>query len=93
MKEKSFITLTTGVNIIILFFPLSMMTRGNKLVRLSLETASCQILDFEGKARANPIGAHSASFLGKLLVLRADIRLDWKVIASYKPGANQGSLT
>ncbi len=25
-----------------------------------------------------------ASFLGKLLVLPANVRLDWKVIASYK---------
>jgi hypothetical protein len=31
------------------------MTRPNKLEHLSLETLSSQILEFEGKARANPI--------------------------------------
>jgi hypothetical protein len=40
------------------FFPSSLMTRPNQLEHLSLETLSSQILDFEGKARANPIGAH-----------------------------------
>jgi hypothetical protein len=28
-----------------------------------------------------------ASFLGKLLVLPANVRLDWEVIASYKPSS------
>ncbi len=61
------------------------MTRPNKLEHLPLETLSSHILDFEGKARANPIGAHLRCFLlGKLLVLSANIGLDWKVIASYK---------
>jgi hypothetical protein len=46
------------VNVIKLFFPLSLMTRPNKLACLSLETLSNQVLEFEGKARANPIGAH-----------------------------------
>ncbi len=47
-----------------------------------METLYSQVLEFEGKARANPIGV--PSFLGKLLVLPANVRLDWKVIARYK---------
>jgi hypothetical protein len=59
--------------------------RPNKLEDLSLETLSSQVLDFKGKARANPIGVpFRCSFLGKLLVLPANVRLDWKVIARYK---------
>ena len=59
--------------------------RPNKLEHLSLETLSSQVLEFEGKARANPIGAPFRCFLlGKLLVLPANVRLDRKVIASYK---------
>jgi hypothetical protein len=34
------------------------MMRPNKLERLSLETLSSQVLEFEGKARANPIGTN-----------------------------------
>jgi hypothetical protein len=61
------------------------MTRPNKLEGSSLETLSSQVLEFEGKARANPMEHLSdASFLGKLLVLPANVRLDWKVIAKYK---------
>ncbi len=61
------------------------MTRPNKLKGLPLETLSSQVLEFEGEIRANPIGGPSdASFLGKLLVLPANVRLDWKVIARYK---------
>ena len=76
--------MTPGVNITKLFSFVT-DTRPNKLEQLSLETLSSQILDFEGKARANLIGAHSRCFLlGKLLVLPANVRLDWKVIASYK---------
>jgi hypothetical protein len=61
------------------------MTRPNKLQGLSSETLSSQVLEFEGKARANPIGCLSgASFLGKLLVLPVNVRLDWKVIARYR---------
>ncbi len=37
------------------FFSLSLTTKPNKLVGLSLETLSSQVLEFEGKARANPI--------------------------------------
>jgi hypothetical protein len=44
-------------------FPSSLMTRPNKLEGLSLETLSSQVLEFEGKARANPIGAPSKCFL------------------------------
>jgi hypothetical protein len=39
------------------------MTRPNKLEGLSLETISSQVLELEGKARANPIGAPFRSFL------------------------------
>jgi hypothetical protein len=53
--------------------------RPNKLEGLSLKNLSSQVFEFEGKARATPIGA--PSFLGKLLVLPANVRLDWKVIA------------
>jgi hypothetical protein len=67
------------------FFPLSLTTRPNKLEGLSLETLSSQVLEFEGKVRANPIGAPFRCYLlGKLLVLPANVSLDWKVIARYK---------
>ena len=46
-----------------IFFPSSLMTRPNKLEGLSLETLSSQVLEFEGKARANPIGAPFRCFL------------------------------
>jgi hypothetical protein len=56
-----------------------------KLECLSLETLSSDILEFEGNTRANPIEAPSdTSSLGKLLLLPANVRLDWKVIGSYK---------
>jgi hypothetical protein len=58
--------------------------RPNKLERLSLETLSSQVLEFEGKARANPIGGPFRCFLKIFLVLPANVRPDWKVIASYK---------
>jgi hypothetical protein len=59
--------------------------RSNKLEHLSLETLSSQVLEFEGKARANPVGELSdVSFLGKLLVFPTNVKLEWKVIASYK---------
>jgi hypothetical protein len=62
------------------------MMRLYKLVGLPLETLSGQFLEFEGKARANPIGGRifQMHFFGKLLVLPANVRLDWKVIARYK---------
>jgi hypothetical protein len=62
MKEKSFSTLTPGVNVKKLF-PSSLMMRPNKLEHLSLETLSIQVLEFEGKDRTNPIGAPFRSFL------------------------------
>jgi hypothetical protein len=61
------------------------MKRPNKLEGLTLETLSSRVLEFEGKARVNPIGGPFRCFLhGKLLVLTANARLDWKVIARYK---------
>jgi hypothetical protein len=54
-KEKGFITLTPGVNNLKLFNS-SLTTRPNKLNGLPLETLSSQVSEFEGKARANPIG-------------------------------------
>ncbi len=57
------------------------MMRPNKLEGLSSETLSSQVLEFEGKTRAN---LSVASFLGKLLALPGNFRLDWKVIARYK---------
>jgi hypothetical protein len=56
------------------------MMRPNKLEGLPLKALYSWVLEFEGKARANP----DASFLGKFLVLPANVRLDWKVIARYK---------
>jgi hypothetical protein len=59
--------------------------RPNKLEGLSFETLSNEVLEFEGKARANQIGVpFRCSFLGKLLVIPANVRLDWKVISRYK---------
>ncbi len=67
------------------FFLLSLTTRPNKLEGLPSETHSSRVLVFEGKARANPIGGPFRCFLlVKLLVLPANVRLDWKVIAMYK---------
>ena len=57
------------------------MTRPNNLEGLSWETLSSHVLEFEGKARAKP---SDASFLGKLLVLPANVGLEWKVIARHK---------
>jgi hypothetical protein len=49
------------------------------LFLLPLETLSSQVLEFDGKARANPIGGPFRFFL-----LMSNVRLDWKVIARYK---------
>jgi len=65
------------------------MTRPNKLEGLPLETLSSQVLEFEGKARANPIGAPFRFFL---LVLPANVRLEWKVIARYKHSSLLGLI-
>jgi hypothetical protein len=59
---KHFKTLATGVNVIN-FFPSSLMMRPNKLGCLSLEALSSQVLEFESKAQANPIGAPFRCFL------------------------------
>ncbi len=45
------------------FCPSSLMTRPNKIEGLPLETLSSQALEFEGKARANPIGGPFRCFL------------------------------
>jgi hypothetical protein len=52
----------TGVNVI-KKFPSSLMMRPNKLEGLSLETLSSEVLEFEGKARAYPIGVPFRCFL------------------------------
>jgi hypothetical protein len=58
--------LIAQVSILQNFFPLSLTMRPNKLEGFSLETLSCQVLEFEGKALANPIGAPSrCSLLGQ----------------------------
>ncbi len=54
--------LKPGVNIL-KFSSSSVTTRPNKLEGLSLETLSSQVLEFEGKARANPIGAPFRCFI------------------------------
>jgi hypothetical protein len=45
------------------FFPSSLTTKINKVEGWSLETLSSQVLEFEGKARANPIGAPFRCYL------------------------------
>jgi hypothetical protein len=64
------------------------MARPNKLEGLSLETLSSQVFEFEGKARANPIGVPFRCFL----VLPANVRLDWKVIARCKDSSLFGFI-
>jgi hypothetical protein len=51
---------------------------------------SAQVLEFEGKARANPI---VAPFLGKLWVFPANVRLNWKMTASTNTLAYWASLS
>jgi len=59
-----------------------------------LVTLSSRVLEFEGKARANQLEHLSdASFLGKLLVLSANVRLGWKVIARYKHSSLFGVIS
>ena len=61
------------------------MTRSNKLEDLPLNTLSIQVFEFEGKPEQTQLeDLTDASFLGKLLELPANVRLDWKVIARYK---------
>ncbi len=45
------------------FFTLPLASRLNKLEGLSLENLSSPVLEFEGKGRANPIGAPFRCFL------------------------------
>ncbi len=67
------------------FFPLSLTMRPNKLEGLSLETLSSHVLEFEGKARANSIGApFRCFFLDEILVLPKNVRPDWKEIVRCK---------
>jgi hypothetical protein len=58
-----FIYLTNWCQSYKTFFFLSLMMRPKKLERLSLETLSSQVLEFEVKAGANPIGARFRCFL------------------------------
>ncbi len=61
------------------------MIRPNKLECLSLETLSSQVLKLRARPEPTQLEHRSdASFLGKLLVLPTNVRLDWKVIARYK---------
>ncbi len=58
--------------------------KDNKLECLSLETLSNQVLTLRARPELTQLEYISdASFLGKL-VLPANVRLDWKVIASCK---------
>ncbi len=64
------------------FFPSPLITRPNKLECLSFPVKSLNL-----RARPEPTQLEhlsNASILGKLLVLPANVRLDWKVIARYK---------
>ncbi len=54
--------MTKGVNVIKHFFP-SLTMGPNKLEGLPLLTLSSRFLEFEGKARANPIGGPFRCFL------------------------------
>jgi hypothetical protein len=61
------------------------MTRPNKLEGLPLVTLSSRVLEFEGRPELTQLEDLSdASFLGKLLVLPANVRLDWKVFTRCK---------
>ncbi len=57
------------------------MTWLNKLEHLSSETLSSWVLEFEGKA--GPTHLSDTSFL----VFLENVRLDWKLIGSYKPSS------
>jgi hypothetical protein len=59
--------------------------RPNKLEGLSLETLSSQTLEFMARPEPTQLEDLSdASSLSKILVLQANVRLNWKVIARYK---------
>ncbi len=75
---------SSGVNVI-KSFSSSLTMRPDKLKHLSLETLSSQVLEFEARPEPTQLEDLSdASVLGKLLVLPANVRLDWKVIVRYK---------
>jgi hypothetical protein len=62
-EEKKLLKISTRCQCYKTFFPSSLMMRSNKLEGLPLETLSCQVLEFDGKARANPIRGHFRCFL------------------------------
>jgi hypothetical protein len=62
-KEKRFYNIVTWCQCFNTFFPSSLIMRPNKLEGLSLETLTRQVLEFVGKARANPIGGPFRCFL------------------------------
>ncbi len=67
------------------------MMRSDKLEGLTLETLSSQVLQFEGRLEPAQLECLSdASFLGKLLVLPANVRLDWKVTLAYLASSASG---
>ncbi len=50
-----------------------------------METLSSQVLELRARPEPTQLEHRSdASFLGTLLVLPTNVRLDWKVIARYK---------
>jgi hypothetical protein len=62
-QTKKIKTLAPGVTVINIL-PSSLTMRPNKLDGLPLKTLSSQVLGFEGKARANPIGGPFSFLLG-----------------------------
>ncbi len=59
--------------------------RPYKLEQLSLETFSSQVLNLRARPEPTQLEHLSdVSFLDKLLVFPTNVKLDWKVIASYK---------
>jgi hypothetical protein len=63
LRQLGLVDLQTWSSVPLNFTPSSLMTRPNKLEGLSLKTISSQVLEFEGKARANPIGVPFRCFL------------------------------
>jgi len=62
-EEKQFYKIDTWCQSYNTLFSSSLTTRPNKLEGLHLKTLSSQVLEFEGKARANPIGGPFRCFL------------------------------
>jgi hypothetical protein len=61
------------------------MKRPNKLEGLPLVNLSSQVLELRARPERTQLKVFSdASFLVKLLVLPANVGLDWNVIARYK---------